>query len=96
MNEIVANIALDGGYNPCRKFSGNESLWINNVGCEEGFMPDWGKEYCYKVLENKENFKDGNYQCEYQYDAEMILFSTNSEVVSFLKLLQRGNNKIIK
>jgi hypothetical protein len=89
-SEIAANIALEGGYDPCDFFSGNETFWTSNAGCNEGFVADSNKEYCYKILSSLENLSDGRSKCEYEYDANLILFHTNSEVVSFLKMVESG------
>ncbi len=92
MSEVAANIALEGGYNPCDKFSGNESFWLKNVGCPPGFIPDTTNEYCYKVLPNLETLSDGQYKCEYENGAEIITFLSNYEVLSLIFLLKMGKN----
>ncbi len=90
MSEIAANIALVGGYDPCEKFSGNESFWLNNHGCQPGFIPDSGNEYCYKVLPTMDSLIGGKHRCEYENDAQMIEFASNHEVLSFILLLKTG------
>jgi len=90
MNDLAAKIALDGGYNPCTKFTGNESFWDKNAGCDFGFIPDYDNGYCYGVLPDVENLNDGENKCNYNYAAEMILFNSNSEVNGFINLIQKG------
>jgi hypothetical protein len=90
LNSIAAKIALDGGYDPCDNFSGNETFWTKNPECEPGFIPDYTSGYCYKVLSTLETLNDGQKKCEYSYDAEMILFNSNSEVQGFINLIQQG------
>jgi hypothetical protein len=90
MSEIAANIALERGYNPCDKFSGNENFFVNNLGCKPGFIPAPGNEYCYKVLPTLETFNDGKSKCEHEYDAEMIMFLCNNDVLAFISLLKTG------
>ncbi len=90
VNEIAANIAFEGGYDPCDTFTGNEIFWTKNDGCEDGFIQDSNKEYCYKILTTLESLSDGQSKCEYEYDADLILFYTNFEVLSFLKLVETG------
>jgi hypothetical protein len=90
MSKVAANIALEGGYDPCDKFSGNESFWLKNLGCESGFIPDAANEYCYKVLPTLETLSVGKYKCEYENDAEMIGFLSNHEVLSLIFLLKMG------
>jgi hypothetical protein len=90
VNEIAANIALDGGYDPCTKFTGNEDFWKKNAGCDPGFTPGPGNEYCFKVLPTLETMSDGKRKCQYEYGADMILFLSNSEVIRFFNLVKRG------
>jgi len=89
-NDIAAKIALDGGYDPCSKFQENESLWIQNLGCHPGFIPDHKNGYCYFVLPSKENLEDGENICRSDFDAELLLFDRNSEVVGLIKLIGAG------
>jgi hypothetical protein len=42
------------------------------------------------MLPTKKTLSDGDNVCTNQYDAEMILFDTNSEVDSVIKLIQKG------
>jgi hypothetical protein len=90
VNEIAANIVLEGGYDPCNTHNGDEMFWTKSEGCDKGFIEDPNKDYCYKVLPTLENLNDGQRKCEYEHDADLILFSTNSEVLSFLKLAETG------
>ena len=90
VNEIAAQIALDGGYNPCYKLYGNESFWNDHVGCEPGFVSDHAKEYCFKVLPDLENMSDGKSKCKDNSAAEMVLFDSNSQVLHLLDLTQKG------
>lgn len=90
--DLSAKIALDGGYNACNKFSGNENFWAERFGCDPGFIPDEMNGYCYKVLPTLENLKDGEKICEFDYSAELVLFNTDSEVIGLVELIQRGKN----
>ena len=89
-NDIAATILLHGGYNPCTKFSANSTLWKNNIGCDDGFLPDRNGTYCYMFLPQKRSLEDGETECKNDYDAELILFDTNKEVDGFLKLISSG------
>ena len=95
VNEISSKIALDGGYDPCTKFTGNESFWSKNAGCDPGFIAGDGNEYCFKVLPNLETISDGKRKCQYEYGAEMIVFFSNSEVLRFFNSVQRGISILI-
>jgi len=90
MNDLAAKIALDGGYDPCSKFSGNESFWTKTPECDADFIPDRENGYCYKVLPNLNNLNDGQSECEYVYAAEMVLFNSNKEVDGLINLIQTG------
>ncbi len=90
IDEITTNIALDGGYDPCTKFTGNEDFWIKNAGCDPGFTPDNGNEYCFKVLSTLETMSDGKRKCQYEFGSDMILFLSNSEVLQFFNLVKKG------
>jgi hypothetical protein len=91
VKEIAANIALEGGYDPCTKFTGTERFWKKNIGCDPGFTPGTGNEYCFKVLPTLETMSDGQRRCQYEYGAEMILFRSDSEVLDFFHLIHRGS-----
>ena len=90
MNDIDSKIALNGGYDPCTNFFGNESFWTENAGCEPGFVPDKNNVYCYKVLSKLENFNNGKQICKYNYKAEMVLFHSNLEVKGLIKIILQG------
>ncbi len=90
LNSLAAKVALDGGYDPCIRFSGNEDFWTENAWCGPGFIPDESSGYCYKVLSDMENLLDGKRKCEYSNDAEMVLFNSNSEVYGFINLILEG------
>jgi hypothetical protein len=90
--DLAAKIALDGGYDPCTKFSGNENFWRERAGCEPGFVADKSNGYCYKVLPTLESFNAGEKRCKFDYFAEILLFTTDSEVIGLLDLIQRGKN----
>ena len=96
MNDLAAKIALDGGYDPCNKFSGNETFWTKTPECDPGFTPDYNSGYCYKVLPTLYNLNDGQNECEYQYAAEMVLFNSNQEVDGMINLIQTGRSKVYK
>ena len=87
---LSAKIALDGGYNPCNKFSGNENLWAGRFGCDPGFIPDKWNGYCYKVLPTLENFEDGEKICDHNYSSEIVLFYMDAEVSGLVELIERG------
>jgi hypothetical protein len=89
-NDIAANILIDGGYDPCRKFPDNSTFWTNKIGCDPGFTADDKSGYCYMLLPNKENIQDGDKYCKNYYDAELVSFDTSSEVNGFLKLFTEG------
>ncbi len=89
-DDIAAKIVLDGGYDVCKKFPPNDVFWINNVGCDYGFIPDATNGYCYTVLSTLENLDDGESGCKIQYDAELLLFDTKSQVEGFIKLVRSG------
>ena len=38
------------------------------------------------------NLNDGENNCSYYFDAEMVLFDTNSDVDAFIDLLKTGKN----
>ncbi len=95
VNEIAAKIALDGGYDPCSKFTGNENFWKNTPHCDLGFVVDHANGYCYKVLPSLENFNDGKITCNYNYDAEMVLFYSDPEVKSFINLALKGISMLV-
>jgi hypothetical protein len=38
------------------------------------------------------NLNDGENNCSYYFDAEMVLFDTNSDVNAFIDLLKTGEN----
>ena len=90
MNNLAAKIALDGGYDPCSKFSGNEKFWSQMTACETGFIPDYSNGYCYKVLPTFDTLNDGKKKCEYDNNAELLLFNSNSEVTEFINLILSG------
>jgi hypothetical protein len=92
MDYLTAKIALEGGYDPCSKFTGNEKFWSENVGCDPGFVPDEANGYCYKVMPTLENMNNGEKQCKFNYDAEMVLFNSNSEVKGLINLLHKGTH----
>jgi hypothetical protein len=92
VNEIHAQISLDGGYNPCTNIYRNESFLNDYVGCESGFVSDSAKEYCFKLLPTLENLSDGKSKCKDTFDAEMILFDSNTQVVRFINLSRTGIN----
>ena len=91
MNDISAKIALDGGFDPCKKFSGNEFFLTDNFGCEPGFVTDDKYGYfCYRVLPTLETLNEGHKKCEYIYDAEAVLFHTNFEVEMLKSVIKTG------
>ena len=90
MDYLTAKIALEGGYDPCIKFTGNENFWAENVGCKNGFIPDQVNGYCYKILPTLENINDGDKKCAFNYDADVVLFNSNSEVKGLINLLHGG------
>ncbi len=55
-----------------------------------GFSPDNANGYCYKVLQNVTTRVEGEKLCENDFDAEMLLFDTNSEVDGLIGLFKSG------
>jgi len=96
IDAIAAKIVLDGGYDVCQKFPENDIFWSNIVGCDLGFIPDHDNGYCYTVLSTFENFDNGESTCEIQYDAELLLFDTNSQVEGFIELIRSGIFHVLK
>ena len=90
INNLASKIALDGGYDPCSKFSGYEKFWNEINECEPGFIPDYANGYCYKILPTFETLNDGKKKCEYENNAEIVLFNSNSEVSEFINLILGG------
>ncbi len=95
-NDITAKIILDGGYDPCQRYPENDIFWENIIGCDPGFISDSRKIYCYKVLETKETLTDGENYCKNDFDAELILFDTNSEVQDIIMLIKSGISTFMK
>ncbi len=46
--------------------------------------------YCYKVLATPQNLDEGENECKYFYEAELILFDNNDQVDGFINLLKNG------
>ena len=93
-NEIAAKIALDGGYDPCKTMNKSDLFWRINEGCGPDFITDFLSGYCYKVLTTVKNLDDGEKICNYNFDAELIMFDTNSEVEGLLTLIKTGMLKL--
>jgi hypothetical protein len=89
-SEIAAKIALDGGFDPCETMNKSDLFWSSHEGCEPDFIGDDQNGYCYKVLSTLENLDDGEKLCNYQSDAELLMFDTNSEVKGLIRLIKNG------
>ncbi len=89
-NDIAAQIALKGGYDPCPVFRLGGAFWDENEGCDPDFIPDYANGYCYKVLPELASLDDGENNCEYYYDAEMVLFESNKQVNGLISLIKSG------
>ncbi len=89
-NEIVAKIALDGGYDPCKTINQNDSFWRTQEGCGADFVADNFNGYCYKVMSTIENLDDGEKICKYDFDADLVMFDTNSELTGLIELVITG------
>ncbi len=63
--------------------------------CETGYISDYSNGYCYKILPTLESYNDGKKKCEYDNDAELVLFNTNSEVTGLIDIILRGIKIII-
>ena len=93
VNDIAAKILLHQGFDPCSKFPENSTFWTKITGCDAGFIPDHKNGYCYMLLPNTENLEDGDNFCRNNYDAELIMFDSNSEVDGFISLINKGTVK---
>ncbi len=89
-NEIVAKIALDGGYDPCKTINQNDSFWRTQEGCGADIVADNFNGYCYKVISTIENLDGGEKICKYDFDADLVMFDTNSELTGLIELVITG------
>ena len=89
-NDIAAQIALHGGYDPCPTFRLGGTFWDANEGCDPGFVPDFANGYCYMVLPELASLDDGENNCEYYYDAELVLFESKDQVNGLISLINAG------
>ena len=79
------------GYDNCLKIANDESFWLSNGGpCDDGFVADETAGYCYRVLPEKRNFRDGQLECQKNLNSEMISFDLSIEVNGLMPLLQTG------
>jgi hypothetical protein len=90
-NSIATKILMDGGFYFCDTATDKDINWNINYDCDPGFVADIKNGYCYKVASTKENLDDGENYCRNNYDAELLLFDTNSQVKDFIELINAGN-----
>ena len=90
-NIIATKILMDGGFDFCRIIADKDFKWNSNHDCDPGFVADIKNGYCYKALSTRKNLDDGENYCRNYYDAELLLFDTNSQVKGFIELLNTGN-----
>jgi hypothetical protein len=82
--------ARKGGYDPCERCAENDRFWTMTDPCDSGFIPGFESGYCYRVLSIQENFDNAERSCKSLHDADLLLFDTDSEVKSFLRLFKKG------
>jgi hypothetical protein len=95
-NEIAAEVAFAADshlpYDPCKAFDLDASFWYETPPCDSDFVADNKNGYCYKILLQKLSRDDGEQYCNYNYDAEMILFDNSYQAAGFVDLFKSGSN----
>ena len=99
-NDIEAAVVIAGDsdfpYDPCKAFDPEASFWSDTPPCDPDFIPDNKGGYCYKILSQKLSRDDGEKHCEYNYDAEMILFDQANQSIGFISLFKSGSFAFFK
>ena len=89
--QIVAQIALEGGYNPCAgSIAGKRKKRSTASMCDVGFVADTTNKMCYKSAEISQYQIDGTDTCKNNYDADLVSFYNDSLAIGFLALLKSG------
>ena len=89
--QIVAQIALEGGFDPCANSSGGKRKKRSTQSlCAEGFSADTTNRICYKSTEISQYQSDGIFTCNNYYDADLVMFYNDSYAQGFLALLKSG------
>ena len=90
-NTIATKIVMNGGYVYCPTIADQDYRSSISAQCDPGFAADIKNGFCYKALSTKKNLDDGDDYCRNYYDAELLLFDTNSQVKDFMELINTGN-----
>ena len=90
-NDIAAQIAINKKFDPCIDASTSKLL----TKCDDGFVPDYVNGYCYRVHPIQKDLNEGDFECDFDYQAEMIQFETNGAVDGFISLLKSGKKLLL-
>ena len=91
--QIVAQIALEGGYDPCANSSGAKRKKRSTSSlCDEGFSADNTNRICYKSTGISQYQSDGIVTCNNNYNGDLVVFYNDSFAQGFLPLLKSGKS----
>ena len=69
---------------------------ISFIGCDPNFVPDLDSNYCYLTVSTLENLDDGEKICQNAYDAELVTFNNNVEIIRIISLIKSGGGIVIE
>ena len=91
--QIVAQIALEGGYDPCANTSGAKRKKRSASSlCDEGFSADNTNRICYKSTGISQYQSDGIFTCNNNFNGDLVVFYNDSFAQGFLPILKSGKS----